>query len=275
MHHTTFANGGKQNEKECPPKNGTFLEGIVEVTRLYWECQAEEAQNEVGQASRDFAHLFRTPNHLGSLIVRGYLLSLTWLHKRHGKKEPKPIQPKIVDFAKSMQQLMDDENKKYDRTPKAATPDKGQQDRSQGGHKSPGGRPQMKVVQRFKHGRQINKNKGAPPNSRLNAQHGQGPPQKVFLKADSSHFWKTGASRKPISDNRRDGHNRGGRDDHRGSSSSRSQQDGRHHRDDSGRSDSNRTNGNNRNNGSSQQHRADNDRRDHHQYRRSRSPKRG
>ena len=61
----------------------------------------------------------------------------------------------------------------------------------------------MKVVQSFKHSRPINKNKGAPPNSRLNAQHGRGIPYKVFLKADGSHFWKKGGSRKPTSDNRR------------------------------------------------------------------------
>ena len=35
VHHTKFANGGSQNEKEYPPKSGTFLEGIVEVMRLY------------------------------------------------------------------------------------------------------------------------------------------------------------------------------------------------------------------------------------------------
>ena len=119
---------GSRREKECPPRNGTFLEGIVEVTRLYRESREEEEAGEVGPANRDFAHMFRTPDHIGSMIERGYLLSLTWLHIRHGKREQKPVEPKIMDFAKTMEQLLEDENEKYKGKPpppKTATQSKG------------------------------------------------------------------------------------------------------------------------------------------------------
>ena len=97
---------GSQNKDECGGFGG-FHEGIRWITQKLRAAQSEFEGGALGHANDAVVHLFASPSHVGSMIVKAHLVSMTYLHVRFDKRETQR-QTTIGDFRTAMRQRIAD-----------------------------------------------------------------------------------------------------------------------------------------------------------------------